>query len=246
MTNISDDPIDWTRNAALPEVPAEASIQRTTSDRWWQINKIVFDGVPVEHEIKGIEEALLARKNLIESGGLQNSYDWKHDLECARYAHRFHLTNLEHVKSRRTKYLEFWQNWISESIGYFREVSLNGQKTIYLLHGAVAIGALNILVQKEQPSGQIILTAKLAIIFSSLGILLAGIGQVISFYFGSEFVTRIRAKLASPIKWAKIRAFPRYIKRYGWLSEFGDKAIYASIFWFGVYVGILLITLISA
>jgi len=245
VPHILDDPIDWTRDNNRAEVPENVSMNAGVKDRWHAINITVFDGTPVEHDIKAVEEFLLLRKALIDGGTLSAEFDWKHDFELARYSHRFHLTNLDYLRNKRTSYINFWTGWITEATNYNREVSLNGLKTIFLLHGAIAIGALNILAQHTTPGTQLVLTAKFAIIFGASGIVLAGLGQIIVYYFGTLMVTRVRAKLVGDVKWAKARAVSRYLDRYGWLPLLGNKAIYGSMLWFACYVVILLIMLLS-
>lgn len=247
MSSITDDPINWApRDESLVEVPAEASIQRSTDERWRQINIAVFDATEVGPDIKDAEQAILSRRNMIDSGSLRADLDWRHDLERARASHRFHLANLDQVKRKRTDYIEYWKKWTVDASDYFREISIQGQKTVYLLHGAVALGALHILSQVTRPNAQIVLTAKCAIVFSALGILVAGFGQVTSFHFSSLLVNKIRGNFASEPKWRKVRAFSRYVRRHGWLVVYGERGLYISIFWFGFYIIILLMMLISA
>lgn len=245
MSAILNDPIDWKRDDKLAEVPTQASMYGEVDRRWRHINTILFDGTPVDHEVRAVEESLERRRQDIISGSLTGAYDWKHDLETARFSHRFHLANLDNLKSKRTVYLAFWQKWVADTTDYFREISLGGQKTLYLLHGAVAIGSLNILAQPTRPAAQIVLAAKFAIVFSAAGILLAGFGQVMMGYFGSLLVNRIRGKLAGDLNWRKVRAFHRYVRRHAWRGRIGERALYAAVFWFGTYVCILLLMLIS-
>jgi hypothetical protein len=96
---------------------------------------------------------------------------------------------------------------------YLKEVSLNGLKTILLIHGAVAIGALGVLTQRTAIA-QVLLTARLALAFALVGIMLVGIGQVIVIQRAGADSGRIVGKLAGTLRWKKVAAFGRYSKRY--------------------------------
>jgi hypothetical protein len=245
VADFLEKPIDLKRDGALLEVPAEVSTNADVNARWTAITVAMFDGAPVEYLIKDVEEAIIERKRLIDEGLLDPRYDWKYDLERARSSYRYHVTHLEYVKNKRTSYIGFWTSWITESNQFNQQISLNGLKAIFLFHGAIALGALNILARSDAPATQLALTAKCAIAFSVLGIIIAGFGQLTIFYFGTAMVARVRGKLVGDVKWSKVRAVGRYFRRYNSLPLLGNKAVYASMFWFAVYVLILLIMLLS-
>jgi hypothetical protein len=205
-SKILEEPIDWTRDESLQEVPTAASINENIRVRWHRINTIIFDGDPVEFEIRAIDEALLRHKNLIASGTLDSRYDWKFDFELARWSHGWYLDALDRLKNTRTTYIEFWQTWAKDGTEFFRKLSLEGMKLIFLLHGAIALGGLGILTQASGKPSQLVMVAKLAVCFSAFGILAAGMSQLAMLHFGLLLIGRIQGKLTGNVRWAKVRA----------------------------------------
>ena len=124
-------------------------------------------------------------------------------------------------------------------------MGLNGLKTILLIHGAVAVGALNIIAQAKPESSQLLLAGKLGLAFSLLGIMIVGLGQVMMVIKIGGLNQKLSGRLASQIKWNKLRAFGRYTQRYYRFLKYANLAIYGSAGWFCVYCVILYIVIVS-
>lgn len=237
---------DLFRNESLEEVPREKSIVRIVDENWKSVRKYVYDGRPIEYLLTGVEETFSRRKTAITNGSLDSRFDWEYDLACARFNHRYNLSWLDWHRESREKLVSFWAENAADNFKYVRELSLNGFKTIVLLHGAVALGSFNLLAQKHTTiSASTILAAKLGLFFAVVGIISAGLGQLVSFHALSGLFGTIQGKLATVPRWSKIRAFGKYTQKFQPLLRVATYLIYGSIFWFCLYSIILFLVLIS-
>jgi len=197
------------RDESKELVPKELSIVTTVESNWKTIHKHIYDDYPFAATVRSTEESIAIRKGMIEGGKLDQKYDWIYDFDLAEFNHHFNLDWLEYHKQLRVKFHDYWKEVSEKNWSYLRDLSTNGIRTILLVHGAVAIGALNALTQK-QAEANVLLAAKLALLFSILGIISVGAGQVILFQALAKVNGRIRSKIATTIRWKKLLAVGRY------------------------------------
>lgn len=233
----------------MPEtsaVPKESSIAEFVELHWKNIYSLVSDGLPHEQAVKTLDINLQGRAQQIEQGTLVAGYDWQSDLKRAEYIHDFHKSWLPNVSRVRERQLSYWEDLSKRGIEFSEKVSLAGIATITALHGAVALGALNVLAKgtKDNPA-QLVFAAKLAIFGALLGIFLLAIGQMAVFEFLGIASNTVRGKLFANPRHSKLRAVSRYWNRIGKRIQIGNKLIYASVFCFFLNCLIAAIILIS-
>lgn len=245
MGSIADDPIDWAHDENLNPVVENVSASAEVNERWRQINIALFEPGSVAPMIAGVEDSLRQRRDLIETGTLNPGFDWHHDYEMARFSHRFHLANMEVVRGKRTNRIQFWRDWSSEVIDTSRIISVDALKTLYLVHGAVALGALNILSEPDGKPLSVMQASKLAIVFASTGLIAAGLGQMLSLHMANRIANRVRFKLFDDVRWSTVVAIGRYLRRNRRLIVWSERLTNGSVIWIGIYLPVLLIVLLS-
>jgi len=231
-------------NSTPKPVPSDASAARSIDATLKGVIKKIYDGQPFQTDISIVEDYLRERELLISSGKLDPSYDWNGDLRVAQTAYKVAIDWLPQHRNIREGYLVYWRNRTERAAETLTKISLEGLKTILVLHGAVALGALNILTDKEAVPLNL-LAAKCALAFSLVGIIMLGLGQIIVVRAVSSMNDRIAGEISTIVHWKKLSAIGRYWRRGYKLIQFADYLIYGSIFWFGIYTAILCIILIS-
>ncbi len=232
------------RDPSRQIVPEDGSLARTVLELWKGIQKNVYDDTPYTETIRIIENAISEREVVLAGESLNPTYDWAYDLELAKFHHRFNLDWLDYHQQTRQKLYDFWKDSSERQIKSLWELSLNGYKMLYLIHGAVALGSLNALTIKN-PEKAVHLAAQLGLFFALLGIFAAGLGQLILVREGSMAFTKIHSVLYSKIKWKKLLALGRYSRRRFKFTKIVDILVYGSVFWFCIYTIILYVVLIS-
>lgn len=233
------------RDPSRQEVPIAASIRTLIDNQWREIHKKIYDETPYDHDIRLIETTIQSRDAEINAGNLDSSYDWKFDLDIARFNHAFNLDWRGYHEETRNRYKRYWEKNVEQQRAFVKEVSLNGLRTILIVHGAVALGCLNVLGNAESiPS--LLLAAKFGLLFSLVGIFLVGSGQLIAVLRMGRIAGRIDGWIATRIKWKRLIAIGRYTRRFMAILRYADWAIYASLLWFCTYSVILYIIIVSA
>jgi hypothetical protein len=233
------------RDNSRLEVPPGASLRPTIERLWREIMSRLYDGLPYDESLRFAERLLQERQDEIHSETLDRSYDWQYDLQVAKFHHQWNLDHRKHNEEARERYQKYWENILEQNRAILKEIGLSGLKTILLIHGAVALGALNIIAQSDSEKIQIILAAKLGLAFSLIGIALVGLGQLIMFIKMTEINSKLASKLSAKIRWNKLRAFWRYYRRHTQVLKIANYAIYGSILWFCAYCVILYIVIVS-
>jgi hypothetical protein len=227
-------------------VPERASVRRIVQEKWLKIHRQLHDGVPFDVELQFIDDILARRRQLVQTQRPDRRYDWTGDLAEAEATHYTHRALVEHNRYIRERGIKFWLDRADRNRDYLQQVRLNGLKTILIIHGAVAIGALGVLTQKSSDMvANTVLAAKIALICALMGMFMLGIGQVLILVRSGPLFERIAAKASRKIRWSKVRAFNRYLRRYYRPVKFGDYLIYGSVFWFGLYSFWVYLILIS-
>jgi len=233
------------RNPSLQPVANTDSLADFVDVQWKKINEAIQDDHPYGHLVRQIEERISVRKAMIEDRALEAGFDWQYDLELATFWHHFGLNWSDHAKQRRANYLTSWQQTAERRFGFLRDVSLNGMKTILLIHGGVAIGALGILTQRTTVDKQILFVGKIALGCALVGLTVAGLGQAFLVFREGNINARIMSELSGSPTWLKLNALSRFTKRYGRFSWIANAMIYGSIIWFCLYAVGLYVLLIG-
>jgi hypothetical protein len=129
-------------NPNLTPVPDKDSLVRLVKEEWERITRAVYDDIPYSPIIRSIEGGIAYRKTLIDKGALNPNFDWQYDLDRSVFDHQFNLNWIDHHKDVRTAYFDYWKAHTERTFSFLREVALNGMKSILLIHGGVAVGAL--------------------------------------------------------------------------------------------------------
>jgi len=166
------------RDSTRVEVPANVSIRPGIEENWRDIMRRILDGLPYDEGLRFTERLIKDREDEIARGHLNAAYDWQYDLDLARFHQRWNLDHAKYNEESRERLLKFWEQVLEQNRTIIKEMGLNGLKTILLIHGAVAVGALNIIAQAKPESSQLLLAGKLGLAFSLLGIMIVGLGQV--------------------------------------------------------------------
>jgi hypothetical protein len=152
------------RDSSRAEAPADASIRPLIEEQWRGIMRQIFDGLPYDEGLRFAERLLKEREETIAGGNLNAAYDWQYDLDVARFHHRWNLDHAHYNEESRERFRKYWENTLEQNRTIIKEMGLNGLKTILLIHGAVAVGALNIIAQVKPENSQLLLAAKLGLL----------------------------------------------------------------------------------
>ena len=158
--------------SVLKEVPENVSQAYIVEQYWPTVIASIFDGFPIETHLEFIEKILTERKALIEQGLLDDSFDWKGDLEKARSKQRENLQWIPAHQATRQGHLDYWLSLTSRVEEYAEKLALSGMSLIVGFHGAVALGAIKILSEKNAIGTSAVWAAKFALPFAIIGIIL--------------------------------------------------------------------------
>lgn len=223
----------------LQPVPPLARLSTLLEPHWKAIDRQVYDGYPHDHILRFIEAGFREREQLITSNTLHPQFDWIADLHTAKNLHQIHLDYLPTSVRTRDAAKKHYLDLYTENGKYVRDLAANGMKTLLLLHGAVALGALNIIAGNNTA---LLLAAKFALCFSLIGIIMLIVGQIIFIESLSTLSSTMAARLVHLMRWKKILAIPRFLRRhFKWIGRLVNFLIYGSAVWFCVYVSIIFI-----
>jgi hypothetical protein len=86
--------------------------------------------------------------------------------------------------------ISFWDNYATRCLEFSDKISISGMGMLMAIHGAVAVGAIKIVADKNAPPA-LINTARFAILAGIVGIALLGIGKLVIF----ESLTKLGHKI---------------------------------------------------
>src|SRR3984893_11600866 len=195
-------------------VPDDDTLLRVVERNWQTAIKNIYDDVPHDLWITFSQEAISIREGHIRAGRLDPTFDWQSDFDAAKFRHQHNLAWLDHHRQVRNRIQNYWQSHTETTDKFLKELSLSGLRIILVVHGAVALGALNILAQ-HAPEPRLLVAAEAALAFSLVGIMLVGLGQLWIVILLGDLNSRLTGRLGSKISWSKLRAFGRYLSRYG-------------------------------
>lgn len=215
----------------------EESAQSYVQRQWMLVHTNRSPHFIIAPILRNIEEYLDIRQKGIEKETLEAGVDWARDLYLAKSAHKYYLDFSQKVEFDHKAYIEYWKTICSNGIAAGEKLSLAGLNTIYLVHGAVAVGSLNALASKGNlPTANIVAAAKFAMPCALAGIGLVGVGQIIVARYLTEMSSRVAGKLVGTVTNRRARSFSRYWSKYQKRTGlWGDRLIYGSVVWFFVY-----------
>ena len=220
----------------LQSVPDQHNLTKWVESEWREINTFIQDGTPHTFRIWNLERRLDERRADIDSGKAPAGVDWADDLRRAEWTHKHNLTWIPRHEALRNHFIEHWTSLTRRSVEYSEKIALAGFNTILLLHGAVAVGALNALSQKAgQLTPQFIIAAKCSMFGALAGILLLACGQILQLEYLSRMSSRVAGSLLHSPKLKKFNAISRYWGRHLKRANIGAYMVYMSLFWFFLY-----------
>jgi hypothetical protein len=231
----------------LLDPPESQSLAKYVRHEWARIIRQWEHGWPSETSISDLEQTIRQRAEDIDDGTLPDQFDWRRDYDVAGIVHR---SNVDFVAWRRAyneTLSEQWLAWARDNSKYLSEISLEGLRSMILIHGAAVIAALGVISgQVGAPNQQLALAAKVMVTFSLCGLFATAIGFMIIFAYGSEATWSVRWKMVRPIRHRRLYAMGRYIRVYfGRKARFGNYFAYGSILMFIIGASISLIIVLG-
>lgn len=224
---------EMTASMSPKPVPVEKSLAKYVEGEWKRIGDLIRDGHPSSYAIRALQSTIDTRDQLINEGKFGNEFDWEADLKTAKFYNDFYVSWTPAFEKSRDRQLNYWESESKRTIEYAEKISLAGINTILLLHGAVAIGSLNVIAQKAGlAAATTVLAAKVGLAGSLIGIALLAVGQVLIFERVSTISQTIRGRLSLSPTQKKLSAMSRYWSKYVSIARKGDYLIYCSLFVF--------------
>jgi hypothetical protein len=228
----------------LPEPPEALNATLHVKHQWEEIGQLILDGEPHGTPVELLEVYLLQREEQIRAGVLPHGYDWERDLYLARTGHAFHKGWSSQRAKIRQDFHDHWTSLTSRVEQYTEKISQAAFTSMILLHGAVAVGAINILAQNPKDLLPYLIPAAKWTLFGALvGVGLLLIGQLIIFVYLTEMAGTVRGRTVGPFKFRRFTTLPRYWAKHYKKVNIGTYLIYASMAWFLCYSTIALIVL---
>jgi hypothetical protein len=229
----------------LPEPPEALNAVVHVKRQWDEVGRMILDNVPYGTPVEQVEIYLLQRDEQIKAGALPPGYDWARDLYLARTGHAFYKDWSPHHAKIRQDYHDHWKSLATRVEQYTQNISQSAFTSMILIHGAIAVGALNILAQDPDDLAPYLApAAKWAIFGSLVGIGLLLIGQLIIFVYLTEMAGTVKGRTLGSYKYKRFNSLSRYWQKHYKTVRIGTGLIYASVVWFIVYAAIALIILV--
>jgi hypothetical protein len=212
--------------------------------QWDRIGQLILDGEAFGTPVEQLEIYLLQREEHIKAGIMPPGFDWERDLYLARTGHSFYKDWTPHRSKVRQDYHDHWKALVSQVDQYTDKISQSAFTSMILIHGAIAVGALNVLAQDpDDLAPYLVPAAKWAIFGSLVGMVLLMLGQIIIFVFLTEMAGTVKGRTLGPFKYKRFNSLTRYWNRHYKKVRIGIGFIYGSIIWFMVYAAVALIIL---
>lgn len=226
----------------LMPVPTNSSALEAIKPTLDRVITKLYDDLPIQHDLAMVEKFLGERRALIDAKHFDPSFDWQSDLATAETHFKIAIEWAPRHKETRDGYITYWRGRLERNERNLNEISINGLKTILLVHGAVAVGALNIL-KDAASSATILMISRWALSFSVLGIVMYGVGVVIMIEVMGTLNEKMIGAISTKLPWRRVRALSRYFRRGARPLSYATQLIYGSVIWFAVYSIVLLILL---
>lgn len=232
----------------LRPVPSEYNLESFVAQNWAVIRRLINDGFPYQTYIDLIEKRFEQFERVRQESGLDSifgpGFDWHGDYGRARSFHEVNLNWVEHGIQSRKSQIDSWDRYVSDIQENGSKLAQSGLGLIFAFHGAVVLGCMKILTEKTVAS-PVDLEARLGFAFGVIGLLLVGIGKLLLVQTLQKLAGRLRIKLSPNMQFAKLKAFPRYVRRYHHAFVVADVLIYGSLGLFIFYSVILTIMILS-
>lgn len=231
-------------NSQLPLPPSAMSAKVHVTETWNEIGQMILDGEPYAARIEQLEEYLFIRAEQLKAGRLGQHFDWGLDLHLARTANSFFKDWAPKQAKIRQDWHDYWDSLATRSQQYTEKISQTAFTTMILLHGAVAVGAINVLSQNPVELAPYLIPAAKWTLFGALvGVALLILGQMIIFIYLTEMSETAKGRILGPYKYKRFRSLHRYWQKYYRKVRIGIRFIYGSIVWFLAYATVALIIL---
>lgn len=199
----------------LPLPPPHLSATEHVNREWRAVIEDSKRGHPQSGRIAAIDFYLATRKDHLDSGKLRTDLDWTTDWNVANGMYHFHRDQAAWWQVHREKIEAFWLEHVQENASYLNSVALAGLKTIFLVHGALALASLAVLSgQVADPRWSVLIAARIALVAALVGLGMASIGQVLLFHFMSQEIVQVRSVLGARRRLRRLYALGRYIAKY--------------------------------
>jgi hypothetical protein len=214
--------------------PSDISIAAIVARSWSQTRVLAGKGRDVSYEVRRIENDIELARSANNAGQLPVGFDWDADLALAADHHALNLRWLTMETSHNSVTAGFWRDLAQRQYEMSSALMLSGLNLIVAAHGAVAISALNAMMQERGAKYQVALIC--AIFGACVGLLLVTAGKILAIETLSHISNRISGRLLFPTS-LRVRAVGKYVEKVSanksiWMS----RLIYGSLIWFVIYV----------
>lgn len=218
----------------LLPVPDNVSMVKMVERYWPTIIQAIFDGFPLEVHLEFVEKSLTDRETLVSQGALNLAFDWAGDVGEGRKKQAQNLTWIPTHQATRQAHIDFWRS-VSESMWeYSEKLAVSGMNLIIGFHGAVALGSIKVLSEKNTTTPLATEAAFVALPCALFGIALFAIGKLIAFHIASRLSANLKAKLINP-KNSDFAELGKMVKNTAKPNSWAMGLIYGSMFWFLAY-----------
>jgi hypothetical protein len=234
--------------SALLKVPDELSRYVEVREQWQNITNRILHGEGFSPKIwQHIDELISDAQQRLANRSLKPEYDWESDIRNAQNWHHTNRDWAEAVSRQLEATSRIWEQMAENAQKFAKELGLAGIKFAFLAHGAVGLGCLAVLGQKDKeiPSALLVF----CIICALVGIGLLAIGGVIMVEVAPTAAGHIRHKMATAVSFKKFRRLGRVWERKIFPKlQLANYFFYGSILWlmFYVFAGVLVLLVNSA
>jgi hypothetical protein len=225
-------------------VPDEVSISQIVVKYWPTAIAAIFDGYPLEGHLEFIENTIAERERLLSQGMLDASFDWAADVATARKKQAENLRWIPTHQATRQGYIDFWRSVTIRMEEYSEKLAMSGMDLIVAFHGAVALGAIKILTEKESVSTLSTKAAIAALPLSLIGIGLFGVGKLVAYHVTATMAGLLKSKLINP-KNSDFAALGAIVLAQTKPNNWARWLIYGSLFWFMFYSVVIVLILLE-
>jgi hypothetical protein len=228
----------------LTEVPDAVSSAKLVEKYWPHVIGAIFDGFPLETHLEFIENSLVQRERLISQGALDPTLDWATDIKIARKKQADNIRWISTHQATRDGYIDFWRSMTDRVEEYSEKLAISGMSLIVGFHGAVALGSIKILSERDALAPLTTEAAKVALPCAVVGIALFAIGKLVAYHVASALASQLRSKLINP-KNSDFAALSAIVQAQSVPNIWAIRFIYGSLFWFLLYSIVIVLILLQ-
>jgi len=212
------------------EYPAGA-LEKWTTDQWKTIYASWESGYTLDTQVDRISRNLADRKAALSHGGMPPGFDWQLDLIKAELIHESYIDRVRNRRAYNDTLDARWQDWLKVGREYLTGISLEGLRSIVLIHGATILATLTVVSgQIAAPAPHVMIAAKTMFSFSVVGLAVGVAGYSLIYAILDQAVNSIDPRLIRPMKHERYRSLYRYRTRFfARKAKLPEFLIYASI-----------------